>query len=111
MKYGVVKTDHVLFIAAGAFHVAKPSDLIPELQGRFPIRVELEALGYDDFVRILAHGRFGDNFKCGWVNYVELIGVLFQYEQSGRGRGRLGLCWCGRGSVRGGEKNCGERRE
>jgi ATP-dependent HslUV protease ATP-binding subunit HslU len=52
-KYGVVKTDHVLFIAAGAFHVAKPSDLIPELQGRFPIRVELEALGNQDFVRIL----------------------------------------------------------
>jgi ATP-dependent HslUV protease ATP-binding subunit HslU len=52
-KYGVVKTDHVLFIAAGAFHVAKPSDLIPELQGRFPIRVELEALGNEDFVRIL----------------------------------------------------------
>jgi ATP-dependent HslUV protease ATP-binding subunit HslU len=52
-KYGMVKTDHVLFIAAGAFHVSKPSDLIPELQGRFPIRVELEALGRDDFVRIL----------------------------------------------------------
>jgi ATP-dependent HslUV protease ATP-binding subunit HslU len=52
-KYGVVKTDHVLFIAAGAFHVAKPSDLIPELQGRFPIRVELEALANQDFVRIL----------------------------------------------------------
>jgi ATP-dependent HslUV protease ATP-binding subunit HslU len=52
-KYGVVKTDHVLFIAAGAFHVAKPSDLIPELQGRFPIRVELEPLGNQDFVRIL----------------------------------------------------------
>jgi ATP-dependent HslUV protease ATP-binding subunit HslU len=52
-KYGVVKTDHVLFIAAGAFHVAKPSDLIPELQGRFPIRVELDALANDDFVRIL----------------------------------------------------------
>jgi ATP-dependent HslUV protease ATP-binding subunit HslU len=52
-KYGVVKTDHVLFIAAGAFHVSKPSDLIPELQGRFPIRVELEPLVGDDFVRIL----------------------------------------------------------
>src|SRR6187399_3046037 len=52
-KYGMVKTDHILFIAAGAFHVSKPSDLIPELQGRFPIRVELEALGRDDFVRIL----------------------------------------------------------
>ena len=52
-KYGMVKTDHILFIAAGAFHVSKPSDLIPELQGRFPIRVELEALGRQDFVRIL----------------------------------------------------------
>ena len=52
-KYGIVRTDHVLFTAAGAFHVAKPSDLIPELQGRFPIRVELEPLTKDDFVRIL----------------------------------------------------------
>ncbi len=52
-KYGPIKTDHVLFIASGAFHVSKPSDLIPELQGRFPIRVELEPLKVDDFVRIL----------------------------------------------------------
>ena len=52
-RYGMVRTDHVLFIASGAFSVAKPSDLIPELQGRFPIRVELDALGIDDFVRIL----------------------------------------------------------
>src|SRR4029077_14296046 len=52
-KYGMVRTDHILFIAAGAFHISKPSDLIPELQGRFPIRVELEALGREDFVRIL----------------------------------------------------------
>jgi ATP-dependent HslUV protease ATP-binding subunit HslU len=52
-KYGMVRTDHVLFIAAGAFHVSKPSDLIPELQGRFPIRVELDSLGRGDFVRIL----------------------------------------------------------
>ncbi len=52
-KYGMVRTDHILFIAAGAFHVSKPSDLIPELQGRFPIRVELEPLGKDEFVRIL----------------------------------------------------------
>ncbi len=52
-KYGMIKTDHILFIASGAFHVAKPSDLIPELQGRFPIRVELSALSADDFVRIL----------------------------------------------------------
>ncbi len=52
-KYGVVNTDHVLFIASGAFHVSKPSDLIPELQGRFPIRVELKSLTEDDFIKIL----------------------------------------------------------
>ncbi len=52
-KYGMIRTDHILFIASGAFHLAKPSDLIPELQGRFPIRVELDALGTEDFVRIL----------------------------------------------------------
>ena len=52
-KYGIVRTDHILFIASGAFHMSKPSDLIPEFQGRFPIRVELEALSKDDFVRIL----------------------------------------------------------
>ena len=56
-RYGYVRTDHILFIAAGAFHVSKPSDLIPELQGRFPIRVELEALGRDEFVRILTEPR------------------------------------------------------
>ena len=57
-KHGAVRTDHILFIAAGAFHVAKPSDLIPELQGRFPIRVELAPLSEEDFVRILTepHG-------------------------------------------------------
>jgi ATP-dependent HslUV protease ATP-binding subunit HslU len=52
-KYGSIKTDHVLFVAAGAFHISKPSDLIPELQGRFPIRVELNSLTKEDFVRIL----------------------------------------------------------
>jgi len=52
-RYGMVRTDHILFIAAGAFHVAKPSDLIPELQGRFPIRVELKSLTVEDFIRIL----------------------------------------------------------
>jgi ATP-dependent HslUV protease ATP-binding subunit HslU len=52
-KHGPVKTDHILFIAAGAFHMSKPSDLIPELQGRFPIRVELDSLTGEDFVRIL----------------------------------------------------------
>ena len=52
-KHGPVKTDHILFIASGAFHIAKPSDLLPELQGRLPIRVELRALTEEDFVRIL----------------------------------------------------------
>jgi len=52
-KYGMIKTDHILFIASGAFHLSKPSDLIPELQGRFPIRVELESLSVEDFERIL----------------------------------------------------------
>jgi ATP-dependent HslUV protease ATP-binding subunit HslU len=56
-KYGLVRTDHILFIAAGAFHMSKPADLIPELQGRFPIRVELESLGADEFVRILTEPR------------------------------------------------------
>jgi ATP-dependent HslUV protease ATP-binding subunit HslU len=56
-KHGMVRTDHILFIAAGAFHVSKPADLIPELQGRFPIRVELEALGQAEFVRILTEPR------------------------------------------------------
>src|SRR5258708_40003926 len=56
-KYGMVRTDHILFIAAGAFHVSKPSDLITELQGRCPIRVELEALGKEEFVRILTEPR------------------------------------------------------
>src|SRR5207249_12106709 len=51
--YGFVRTDHILFIAAGAFHVSKPSDMIPELQGRFPIRVELKSLTIQDFIRIL----------------------------------------------------------
>ena len=52
-KYGMIKTDHILFIASGAFHLAKPSDLIPELQGRLPIRVELQSLRVEDFVSIL----------------------------------------------------------
>ena len=56
-KYGVIATDHILFIAAGAFHVSTPSDMIPEIQGRFPIRVELDKLSTDDFVKILTHPR------------------------------------------------------
>ena len=67
-KYGPVKTDHILFIASGAFHLAKPSDLIPELQGRFPIRVELSALGKDDFVRILTEPKASLTLQ-----YVELL--------------------------------------
>ena len=59
-KYGVIATDHILFIAAGAFHVSTPSDMIPELQGRFPIRVELDKLSTDDFVKILTHPRSAD---------------------------------------------------
>jgi ATP-dependent HslUV protease ATP-binding subunit HslU len=69
-KYGVVRTDHVLFIAAGAFHVAKPSDLIPELQGRFPIRVELDPLTRADFIRILTEPR-----NALIRQYVELLGT------------------------------------
>jgi ATP-dependent HslUV protease ATP-binding subunit HslU len=67
-KYGPVKTDHILFIASGAFHLAKPSDLIPEMQGRFPIRVELSALTKDDFVRILTEPK-----AALTKQYVELL--------------------------------------
>ncbi len=65
-KHGVVRTDHILFVAAGAFHVNKPSDLIPELQGRFPIRVELSSLSRDDFVRILTepHGALTRQYEA-----------------------------------------------
>jgi ATP-dependent HslUV protease ATP-binding subunit HslU len=67
-KYGIIKTDHILFVAAGAFHAVKPSDLIPELQGRFPIRVELDSLGKDDFVKILKEPR-----NALITQYVELM--------------------------------------
>ena len=67
-KYGSIKTDHILFIASGAFHLAKPSDLIPEMQGRFPIRVELGALSKDDFVRILTEPK-----AALTTQYVELL--------------------------------------
>jgi len=69
-KYGMVKTDHILFIASGAFHLSKPSDLIPELQGRFPIRVELSALTADDFVRILIEPKASLTEQ-----YIALLGV------------------------------------
>ena len=78
-KYGMVRTDHVLFIAAGAFHVAKPSDLIPELQGRFPIRVELDSLTRGDFIRILTEPK-----NALITQYVELLrteAVEIQFTQ------------------------------
>jgi len=80
-KHGAVRTDHVLFIAAGAFHVAKPSDLLPELQGRFPIRVELGTLSTDDFVRILTEP---DNALVR--QYVALLateGVALEFQAGG----------------------------
>jgi ATP-dependent HslUV protease ATP-binding subunit HslU len=79
-KYGSVKTDHVLFIASGAFHVAKPSDLLPELQGRLPIRVELASLNEDDFRRILT-----ETEACLTKQYVALLGtegVTLQFDAS-----------------------------
>src|SRR6476660_2233717 len=76
-KYGMVKTDHILFIAAGAFHVSKPSDLIPELQGRFPIRVELEPLGREDFVRILTEPR--NALVRQYVALLETEGVHLEF--------------------------------
>ncbi|HUY83039.1 MAG TPA: ATP-dependent protease ATPase subunit HslU, partial [Steroidobacteraceae bacterium] len=80
-KYGAVKTDHVLFIASGAFHLSKPSDLIPELQGRLPIRVELDSLAVEDFVRILTEP---DASLCR--QYAALLateGITLQFEPSG----------------------------
>jgi ATP-dependent HslUV protease ATP-binding subunit HslU len=80
-KHGPVRTDHILFIAAGAFHLAKPSDLIPELQGRFPIRVELSSLSEDDFVRILTEPQ-----NSLVRQYTELLlteGVALDFEEDG----------------------------
>ena len=80
-KYGIVNTDHILFIASGAFHVAKPSDLIPELQGRLPIRVELKALSVDDFVRILT-----EPDACLTEQYTALMnteGVTLDFAEDG----------------------------
>jgi ATP-dependent HslUV protease ATP-binding subunit HslU len=80
-KHGVVKTDHILFIASGAFHMSKPSDLIPELQGRFPIRVELDALKVEDFIRILTEP---DASLCTqYVALLETEGVKLQFAESG----------------------------
>ncbi len=78
-KYGMVKTDHILFIAAGAFHVAKPSDLIPELQGRFPIRVELQPLTRDDFKRILTEPK--NALTKQYVALLETEGITLEFTE------------------------------
>jgi len=80
-KYGMVKTDHILFIASGAFHMSKPSDLIPELQGRFPIRVELHSLGKDEFVRILTEPKSA--LVKQYVAMMETEGVELVFEDDG----------------------------
>ncbi len=80
-KYGMVKTDHILFIASGAFHMSKPSDLIPELQGRFPIRVELDALKVEEFIRILTEP---DASLCTqYKALLETEGVTLTFAESG----------------------------
>ena len=77
-RYGMVRTDHILFIAAGAFHVSKPSDLIPELQGRFPIRVELQSLTSDDFLRILTEPK--SSLTKQYTALLETEGVRLEYS-------------------------------
>ena len=80
-KYGLVRTDHMLFIAAGAFHVAKPADMIPELQGRFPIRVELKSLGEEDFVRILQEPK--NALTRQYTALVETEGATLEFTKEG----------------------------
>jgi ATP-dependent HslUV protease ATP-binding subunit HslU len=77
-KHGVIRTDHILFIAAGAFHTNRPSDLIPELQGRFPIRVELSALNEADFVRILKEPR--SSLVRQYAALLETEGCRLEFE-------------------------------
>ncbi len=83
-KYGMVRTDHILFIAAGAFHVSKPSDLIPELQGRFPIRVELQPLGRDEFVRILTEPRSA--LVKQYIALMDTEGITLRFTDDAIGR-------------------------
>jgi ATP-dependent HslUV protease ATP-binding subunit HslU len=80
-KYGMVKTDHILFIASGAFHVSKPSDLIPELQGRFPIRVELQSLTEEDFIKILTLPQ--NALIKQYSALLETEGVKLEFTQDG----------------------------
>jgi ATP-dependent HslUV protease ATP-binding subunit HslU len=77
-RYGMVRTDHILFIAAGAFHVSKPSDLIPELQGRFPLRVELNSLTVEDFLRILTEPK--SSLTKQYTALLETEGVRLEFE-------------------------------
>ncbi len=78
-KYGMVSTDHILFIAAGAFHVSKPSDLIPELQGRFPIRVELHSLTVEDFIRILTEPK--SSLTKQYTALLETEGIKLEFTR------------------------------
>ena len=78
-RYGMVRTDHILFIAAGAFHVSKPSDLIPELQGRFPIRVELQSLTMEDFIRILTEPK--SSLVKQYVALMDTEGVKLEFTR------------------------------
>ncbi|NQY93754.1 MAG: AAA family ATPase, partial [Campylobacteraceae bacterium] len=77
-KYGQVKTDHVLFIAAGAFHVSKPSDLLPELQGRFPLRVELSALDEEDLYQILTNTK--NSLLRQYIALLSVEGVTLKFD-------------------------------
>ena len=85
-KYGQVKTDHILFIASGAFHTAKPSDLLPELQGRLPIRVELKALTHDDFRRILTEPEA--SLIKQYIALLDTEGVKLEFTEDGVGARR-----------------------
>jgi ATP-dependent HslUV protease ATP-binding subunit HslU len=78
-RYGMVRTDHILFIAAGAFHVSKPSDLIPELQGRFPIRVELKSLTVEDFIKILTEPK--SSLVKQYTALLETEGIKLEFTQ------------------------------
>jgi len=102
-KYGPVKTDHILFIAAGAFHVARPADLIPELQGRFPIRVELDPLTADDFVRILTEPE--NSLVRQYTALLETEGVALEFAE-----GAVEAIAAAAASINAAAENIGARR-
>jgi ATP-dependent HslUV protease ATP-binding subunit HslU len=102
-RYGMVRTDHILFIAAGAFHVSKPSDLIPEIQGRFPIRVEMKALTEADFIRILTEPR--NALIKQYVALLKTEGVKLRFEEDAIREVALMAC-----IVNDGSENIGARR-